>query len=67
MINQLEQSLKDLEGIVEQLEKGDLPLSESLTIFEKGIKLTTNCQTTLSKAEQKIQTITENSITSDTK
>ena len=67
MINQLEQSLKDLEGIVEQLEKGDLPLSESLTLFEKGIKLTTNCQTTLSKAEQKIQTITENSITSDTK
>ena len=59
MINQLEKSLKNLEKIVEQLEKGDLPLSESLSLFEKGIQLTKTCQTTLSQAEQKIQTITD--------
>lgn len=59
MINQLEKSLKNLETIVEQLEKGDLPLSESLSLFEKGIQLTQACQTTLSQAEQKIQTITD--------
>lgn len=66
MINQLEQSLKNLETIVEQLEKGDLPLNESLNLFEKGIKLTQICQTSLTEAEQKIQTITESSINADT-
>lgn len=65
MTNHLEQSLKDLEHIVEQLEKGDLPLDESLALFEKGIKLTKGCQKTLSEAEQKIQTITDDSMSAE--
>ena len=59
MITNLEKSLADLEKIVQQLEKGDLPLDDSLSLFEKGIQLTQTCQSTLNQAEQKIQTITQ--------
>jgi exodeoxyribonuclease VII small subunit len=50
-----EDSLKDLEQIVEQLEQGDTSLDESLKSFEKGVKLTRICQTALQDAEQKVQ------------
>lgn len=49
-----EGSLKALETIVEQLEAGDLSLESSLEAFERGIKLTRDCQQHLSSAEQKI-------------
>ncbi len=61
MIKTLEKSLEDLEQIVEQLEKGEKPLSDSLALFEKGIQLTQKCQQSLTQAEQKIQTITQSS------
>lgn len=51
----LEQSLKELEDLVERLEAGDLPLEEALAQFERGIKLTRSCQTILKDAEQKIE------------
>lgn len=38
-----EDSLRDLENIVKQLEQGDLSLEESLKAFEVGIKLTREC------------------------
>ncbi len=38
-----EDSLKRLEAIVGRLEKGDLPLDESLKIFEEGVGLSKNC------------------------
>ncbi|MBE0471577.1 MAG: exodeoxyribonuclease VII small subunit [Methyloprofundus sp.] len=50
-----EDSLKALEGIVEQLEQGDISLEESLKSFEEGVKLTRICQTALQEAEQKVQ------------
>ncbi|MFT5117643.1 MAG: exodeoxyribonuclease VII small subunit [Kiritimatiellia bacterium] len=49
-----EQSLNNLEILVEALETGDLPLEEALSTFEQGIKLTKECQQQLSKAEQKV-------------
>ena len=49
-----EKSLKQLETLVNKLEKGDLPLEESLKHFEEGIKLTRDCQKALKSAEQKI-------------
>ena len=49
-----EHTLGELERIVQQLEKGDLSLEESLKQFEKGIHLARLCQDTLSQAEQKI-------------
>ncbi len=51
----LEKSLQNLEGLVEELESGDLPLEQAMKKFEEGIKLTRGCQTALKDAEQKVQ------------
>jgi exodeoxyribonuclease VII small subunit len=50
-----EDSLKQLETIVGQLEKGDLPLEESLKLFEEGMRLSTACKEELEAAEGKVQ------------
>jgi exodeoxyribonuclease VII small subunit len=54
-----EKAIKDLEKIVEDLESGNLSLEESLKAFEKGIKLTRQCQGELEKAELKVQNLVE--------
>ena len=51
----LEKSLADLEKIVTTLEEGDIPLEQALKQFEKGIKLSRECQTALQSAEQRVQ------------
>ena len=50
-----EESLKKLETIVDQLEKGDLPLEESLKLFEEGVGLSAVCKQELDAAEGKVQ------------
>lgn len=50
-----EQSLKELEELVEKMEGGDLSLEDSLKYFERGVTLTRNCQKALAEAEQKVQ------------
>ena len=50
-----EESLKKLESIVAKLEQGDLPLEESVRLFEEGIKLSDGCKTDLETAEGKVQ------------
>ena len=55
-----EKTLSELEQIVQQLEKGDLSLEDSLKQFEKGINLARQCQDTLNQAEQKITLLSEN-------
>jgi exodeoxyribonuclease VII small subunit len=52
-----EESLKKLETIVEQLEKGDLPLEDSLKLFEQGVDLSAICKKELDEAEGKVQTL----------
>ena len=52
-----EKSLKQLETLVNKLEKGDLTLEESLKHFEEGVKLTRDCQKALKSAEQKISVL----------
>lgn len=52
-----EQALEDLEELVTSMEEGELSLEESLQAFEKGIKLTRECQTALKNAEQKVQVL----------
>jgi exodeoxyribonuclease VII small subunit len=52
-----EASLKELEKIVEQLEAGDLPLEESLALFERGIRLSRECQRRLEEAERKVEVL----------
>lgn len=49
--------LKELEDIVDKMEKGDLSLDESLQSFEQGIKLTRTCQQAIKDAEQKVDVL----------
>ena len=49
-----EQQLQRLEEIVASLEKGDVPLADSLALFEEGTKLAALCSTMLDEAEQKV-------------
>jgi exodeoxyribonuclease VII small subunit len=51
----LEQTLEELEQLVERLEEGEMPLNQALREFERGIKLTRQCQSVLKEAEQKIE------------
>jgi exodeoxyribonuclease VII small subunit len=50
-----EDSLKKLETIVDQLEKGDLTLEDSLKLFEEGVGLSAACKKELDAAEGKVQ------------
>ena len=54
-----EKAIRDLEKIVEDLESGELSLEQSLKTFEKGIKLTRQCQGELEKAELKVKKLVE--------
>ena len=49
-----EQSLARLDEIVRHLEKGDLPLKDSLALFEEGTSLIKNCGVMLDEAEQQV-------------
>ena len=53
----IEAKLIELEEILEDLESGKLELDDALKKFEKGIKLSRECQQTLEKAELKIQVL----------
>jgi len=57
----LENSLANLESIVEELESGDLPLEKAMKKFEEGIKLTRGCQAALREAEQKVDILLKSS------
>ena len=59
-----EATLNELENLVEQLERGDLSLEDSLKQFEHGVRLVQSCQQSLHAAEQKVQVLTRGS-TSD--
>lgn len=52
-----EASLQELERIVKQLEDGDLPLEQSLKLFEEGVKLSRECRERLTNAERRIEVL----------
>ena len=58
MAEKFEDAMKKLEEIVGKMEKGDLPLNESLKLFEEGVKLTRFCSQELHKAERKVELLT---------
>jgi len=49
-----EQSIQRLDEIVRHLENGDMPLGDSLSLFEEGTKLISACTAMLDEAEQKV-------------
>ncbi len=56
-----EASLKELEGLVEKMEQGDLSLEDSLSHFERGVQLSRSCQQALKAAEQKVEILMKKS------
>jgi exodeoxyribonuclease VII small subunit len=53
-----EEAMKDLETVVRRLESGDVPLEESITLYERGAALKAHCEAKLKAAEEKVQKIT---------
>jgi len=54
-----EKALQELEQIVGQLERGDVPLERSIEIYERGNQLKAHCEALLRKAELKVEVITQ--------
>lgn len=52
-----ESSLTALEKIVRELERGELPLEKSLELFERGVRLSRECQERLQEAERRIEVL----------
>lgn len=50
-----EARLQELERIVKELEKGDLPLEQSLALFEAGMRLSAECKRQLEEAESRVE------------
>jgi exodeoxyribonuclease VII small subunit len=55
-----EDALKQLEEIVQKLEKGELPLEDSLRLYEEGIRLSRLCHGKLEEAEGKVEVLLKN-------
>lgn len=56
-----EESLAELEGIVRQLEAGDVDLEKSIAIYERGAALKAHCESRLKSAELKVEQIVQGS------
>lgn len=58
-VAQFEQSLDELETLVQRMEKGDLSLDESLQAYERGVGLYRRCQTALEQAELRVRLLAD--------
>lgn len=54
-----ETAVRELETLVEQLERGELSLEQSLAHFERGVQLTRHCQKALQDAEQRVLVLSQ--------
>jgi exodeoxyribonuclease VII small subunit len=55
-----EAAMKELEHVVDQLERGDVALDASIALYERGAALKARCEEQLKKAEEKVAAITLN-------
>ncbi|MBN8186990.1 MAG: exodeoxyribonuclease VII small subunit [Salipiger thiooxidans] len=53
-----EQAMAELEQVVGQLERGEVPLDQSIALYERGAKLKARCEKKLKDAEEKVAAIT---------
>jgi exodeoxyribonuclease VII small subunit len=58
-IKDFEAALAELDGIVKKLEDGDIPLEQSLQLFERGVQLSRFCHARLEEAERRIEILNE--------
>ena len=54
-LSEFESHLKELEQLVERMERGDQTLEQSLKDFERGVALTRTCEKALRRAEQRVE------------
>lgn len=59
---EFESTLQQLEALVQKLERGDLSLDESLSVYEQGIAMSRSCQQALQAAEQKVSVLSREAI-----
>ena len=63
-----ESAVKELEEIVEKLNDTDIPLEESINLYERGVKLSKLCAKKLKEVQEKIETLSKDiSIKDDTR
>ncbi len=55
-----EQALGELEAIVAAMERGEVPLAESLEQYERGVQMIKRCRSLLAQAEKKVELLSEN-------
>ncbi|MEJ0100672.1 MAG: exodeoxyribonuclease VII small subunit [Pseudomonadota bacterium] len=58
-----EKSLQELEALIAKLERGELPLAESLQLFEQGVALTRRCHGALADARQRVELLSKDGST----
>ena len=58
-IKDFEAAISELDAIVKKLEEGDLPLEQSLALYERGVQLSRFCHARLEEAERRIELLTE--------
>lgn len=58
-IKDFEAAIAELDGIVKKLEEGDLPLEQSLALYERGVHLSRFCHARLEDAEHRIEILTD--------
>jgi exodeoxyribonuclease VII small subunit len=58
-IKDFEGAIAELESIVKKLEEGDLPLEQSLALYERGVQLSRFCHARLEDAERRIEILTD--------
>jgi exodeoxyribonuclease VII small subunit len=58
-IKDFEAAIAELESIVKKLEEGDLPLEQSLALYERGVQLSRFCHSRLEAAERRIEILNE--------
>jgi exodeoxyribonuclease VII small subunit len=58
-IKDFEAALTELDAIVKKLEDGDIPLEQSLQLFERGVQLSRFCHARLEEAEKRIEILNE--------
>jgi exodeoxyribonuclease VII small subunit len=58
-IKDFEAAIAELESVVRKLEEGDLPLEQSLALYERGVQLSRYCHARLEEAERRIEILTD--------
>ena len=65
-VGRFEDAMKELEAIVQDLERGELRLEQSLQLFQRGIELSRQCRGALDSAELKLRNLLDEPAADDT-